>query len=107
MMPLLRLGCEPILNSMVPPCSRSACFRSVSYTHLDVYKRQPVGRLVRDVLIEKAREGVEVRVIYDDVGCWHVPHRFFEEMRDCLLYTSHIILVIHISESINRILLIL
>ena len=33
-------------------------------------------------LIEKAREGVEVRVIYDDVGCWHVPHRFFEEMRD-------------------------
>ena len=26
--------------------------------------------------------GVNVRVIYDDVGCWHVPNRFFEEMRN-------------------------
>ena len=32
--------------------------------------------------MEKARAGVEVRVIYDDVGCWHVPNRFFEEMRE-------------------------
>ena len=23
-----------------------------------------------------------MRVIYDDVGCWHVPNRFFEEMRN-------------------------
>ena len=34
-----------------------------------------------DVLIGKARAGVEVRVIYDDVGCWHVPSAFFEDMR--------------------------
>ena len=54
------------------------------HIHMEYYifEDDPVGRLVRDVLIEKAREGVEVRVIYDDVGCWHVPHRFFEEMRD-------------------------
>ena len=37
--------------------------------------------MVRDVLIEKVRAGVEVRVIYDDVGCWHVPNRFYDEMR--------------------------
>ncbi len=41
----------------------------------------PSGSLVRDVLIEK-RGRVEVRVIYDDVGCWHVPNRFFDEMRE-------------------------
>ena len=35
-----------------------------------------------DALIAKAREGVEVRLIYDDVGCWNVSHRFFERMRE-------------------------
>ena len=53
------------------------------HIHLEFYifEDDSVGRLVRDLLIAKAREGVEVRVIYDDVGCWHVPHLFFEEMR--------------------------
>ena len=46
-----------------------------------IFEDDAIGRLVRDVLVEKAREGVEIRVIYDDVGCWHVPHQFFEEMR--------------------------
>lgn len=54
------------------------------HIHLEFYifEDDAIGRLVRDVLIAKAHEGVEVRVIYDDVGCWHVPHRFFEEMRN-------------------------
>ena len=54
------------------------------HIHLEFYifEDDAVGRLVRDVLMDKAREGVEVRVIYDDVGCWHVPHRFYEEMRE-------------------------
>lgn len=58
--------------------------KAKQHIHMEYYifEDDPVGRLVRDVLIEKARQGVEVRVIYDDVGCWHVPHPFFEEMRD-------------------------
>lgn len=54
------------------------------HIHLEFYifENDAVGRLVRDALIEKALQGVEVRVIYDDVGCWHVPNHFFEEMRD-------------------------
>lgn len=54
------------------------------HIHLEFYifENDAIGRLVRDVLMEKARAGVEVRVIYDDVGCWHVPNRFFEEMRE-------------------------
>ncbi len=47
-----------------------------------IFQDDAVGRLVRDVLAERSRAGVEVRVIYDDVGCWHVPPRFFEEMRE-------------------------
>lgn len=54
------------------------------HIHLEsyIFEDDAVGRQVREVLIERARAGVEVRVICDDVGCWHVPHRFFEKMRE-------------------------
>ena len=44
------------------------------------------GRAFRDVLIKKAKEGVEVRLIYDSVGCWSVKKRFYEEMRCAGIY---------------------
>lgn len=52
------------------------------HIHLEYYifENDAIGRLVRDVLVDKVRQGVEVRVLYDDVGCWNVPNRFFEEM---------------------------
>ena len=53
------------------------------HIHIDMYifEDDALGYLVSDALIAKAREGVEVRVIYDDVGCWKVKHSFFERMR--------------------------
>ncbi len=53
------------------------------HIHLDIYifADDALGRLVADALIAKAKEGVEVRVIYDDVGCWRVPERFYARMR--------------------------
>lgn len=58
--------------------------RAQSHIHIDIYifEDDALGLLVSDALIQKAREGVEVRVIYDDVGCWRVSHRFFERMRE-------------------------
>ena len=54
-----------------------------SHIHIDIYifEDDALGRLVSDALIAKARQGVEVRVVYDDVGCWNVKDRFFERMR--------------------------
>lgn len=54
------------------------------HIHLEYYifEDDAVGRLVRDILIDKAKEGVKIRLLYDDVGCWHVRHTFYEEMRD-------------------------
>lgn len=54
------------------------------HIHVDVYifDDDALGRLVADALIDRARRGVEVRVIYDDVGCWNTKHRFFERMRE-------------------------
>ena len=42
----------------------------------------PLGRLLRDALIDKARKGIEVRLLFDDVGSWKTPDRFFEQMRE-------------------------
>ena len=55
-----------------------------SHIHIDMYiiADDALGCLVADALIDKARVGVEVRLIYDDVGCWNVKHRFFERMRE-------------------------
>ena len=54
------------------------------HIHIDMYiiEDDALGNLIADALIDKAREGVKVRIIYDDVGCWRVRHRFFERMRE-------------------------
>ena len=54
------------------------------HIHLDTYifEDDALGYLVADALKDKAEQGVEIRVIYDDVGCWKVKDAFFERMRD-------------------------
>ena len=58
--------------------------KAKSHIHIDMYifSDDPLGMLLSDALIDKARQGVEVKLIYDDVGCWNVSHSFFERMRD-------------------------
>ena len=53
------------------------------HIHLDTYiiEDDPLGNLVADALIDTARQGVEVRLLYDDVGCWRVKDRFFNRMK--------------------------
>ena len=59
------------------------------HIHLQFYifEDDAVGRLVRDALIEKVREGVEVRLLYDDVGCWKGDQSFYEKMREAGIET--------------------
>ncbi len=54
------------------------------HIHIDIFifADDELGNLIADALIDKAREGVEVRVIYDDVACWKVRGSFYERMRD-------------------------
>ena len=58
--------------------------RAKHHIHISMYifEEDPLGNLLADALIDKVRQGVKVRIIYDDVGCWRVPHRFFERMRE-------------------------
>ena len=57
---------------------------ALHHIHIDIYifEDDALGRLVADALIDRARKGVEVRIIYDDVGCWTTKKRFFERMRE-------------------------
>ncbi len=51
--------------------------------HLDsyIFDDDALGSLIADALIDKARQGVEVRVIYDDVGSWKTKNEFFNRMK--------------------------
>ena len=66
------------------PALFEAIGQARDHIHLDLYiiEDDSLGMLLSDILIDKAREGVEVRLIYDDVGCWNVKHSFFERMRE-------------------------
>ncbi len=57
--------------------------QATHHIHINMYifEEDALGRLVADALMDKARQGVKVRLIYDDVGCWRVSNSFFEEMR--------------------------
>lgn len=54
------------------------------HIHIDTFiiSNDPLGRIIADALIDKARQGIEVRLIYDDVGSWRTPNSFFTRMRN-------------------------
>ncbi len=54
------------------------------HVHLEYYIWQDdaTGRHFRDLLIEKAREGVECRLLLDAVGCFRLSKRFTKRMVD-------------------------
>lgn len=66
------------------PALLQAIAQAKNHIHLVVYifENDALGTLVSDALIDKALQGVDIRVIYDYVGCWHVPSEFYERMRE-------------------------
>jgi cardiolipin synthase len=58
--------------------------KAVHHIHLEYYiiEDDEVGNRLKEILIRKRREGVEVRVIIDDVGSWGLSKRFIRELRE-------------------------
>lgn len=56
---------------------------ATSSIHLEYYifENDALGRELTALLEEKAREGVEVRLIYDDVGSWNMKRRHARRLR--------------------------
>ncbi|MBQ5751178.1 MAG: cardiolipin synthase [Bacteroidaceae bacterium] len=46
-----------------------------------IFRDDVLGRRIRDALVEAAERGVEVRLLFDDMGCFTVRRGFFKEMK--------------------------
>ena len=55
------------------------------HIHLEYFiiKDSEIGNIIKKELINKAKEGIKIRIIYDDVGCWRFwfHRKFFNEMK--------------------------
>ena len=55
------------------------------HIHLEYFiiKDSKIGRDIKDLLIEKAKEGIKIRILYDDVGCWRFwfHRQYFNDMK--------------------------
>ncbi|MDQ0339056.1 phosphatidylserine/phosphatidylglycerophosphate/cardiolipin synthase-like enzyme [Caldalkalibacillus uzonensis] len=53
------------------------------HIHLEYYivRDDDLGQRVKHILIKKAKEGVEVRFLYDSVGCWKLSQRYIDELK--------------------------
>ncbi len=54
-----------------------------SHVHMEYYILQAdeTGRAVGDLLMRKARDGVEVRLLLDAVGCWRLPRSYVRQLQ--------------------------
>nr|MBD3622432.1 cardiolipin synthase [Sunxiuqinia sp.] len=57
---------------------------AVHHIHLEYYilSNDKTGNRLKNLLIKKSRQGVEVRIIIDDVGSWSLGNKFMSELRD-------------------------
>lgn len=58
--------------------------KAKDHIHLQyyIYKGDELGKKLRDALIQKAKEGVQVRVLYDELGSRTLRKKFFKELRE-------------------------
>jgi len=54
------------------------------HIHLEFYivENDTIGNQLRELLIRKAREGVEIRFIYDDVGSWQLSKKYIRSLKE-------------------------
>nr|WP_321358351.1 cardiolipin synthase [uncultured Draconibacterium sp.] len=53
------------------------------HIHMEYYifANDKIGNKLKDLLIKKRQEGVEVRIIVDDVGSWGLTRKFFRDLQ--------------------------
>ena len=61
-----------------------------SFIHIQYYiiKNDVLFNQIKDILIEKAAQGVEVRVLFDAMGCRSVSHRFWKRLKEAGVKTA-------------------
>lgn len=61
-----------------------AIYKAKDHIHMEYFiiKDSHIGKKFQKALIEKANEGVEVRLIYDAVGSWRLTKNFLKPLED-------------------------
>ncbi|WP_243109437.1 cardiolipin synthase [Anaerophilus nitritogenes] len=54
------------------------------HIHLEYFiiKDDHIGKIIKNILMNRAREGLKVRVIYDSVGSWRLSRKYLREMKE-------------------------
>jgi cardiolipin synthase len=62
---------------------KKALLSARDHIHMEFYiiEDDDIGNEIKEILIRKAIEGVNVRVIYDDVGSWGLSRKFINDIR--------------------------
>lgn len=83
---LTRFNKVDILNNgeATFPAIFHALEKARKYIHLEYYiiQKGELATKLKELLIAKAKAGVEVRMIYDDVGCWGLAKSYVRELRE-------------------------
>lgn len=69
---------EDKFDSLINDIRSARKFVHVQYF---IFRNDTLGRRMRDELVAAARRGIEVRLLYDDMGCFTVGRKFFREMQ--------------------------
>lgn len=54
------------------------------HIHMEYFiiRDDSIGNRIKDILIEKAQKGIEVRVIYDSVGSWRLKKSYIDSLKE-------------------------
>ena len=57
--------------------------QAAHHIHLEYYivRHDHIGQEIKDILIQKAKEGVKVRFLFDAVGSWQLSDKYVDELR--------------------------
>ncbi len=76
---------EATYEAMIDAVSKAGSYVLVQFY---IVQDGTVARRLRDTLIEKARSGVRVYFLYDEIGCWTLPAKYLHSMRDVSIEVS-------------------
>ncbi len=64
------------------PAIKKALREAKHHIHMEYYivRDDELGREIKDILVEKAKEGVEVRFLFDAVGSWRLSSDFKQDL---------------------------
>ncbi|MBF8148528.1 cardiolipin synthase [Winogradskyella sp. F6397] len=72
------------------PALLEALEKATSHIHIEyyIYENDITGNQIADLLINKAKEGIEVRFMYDDFGSRGLGKKFIKKLNDAGVHTA-------------------